>query len=159
MISAYRLVMALFASEAFSGKGANNRGGRWNHKGVPVVYVSSTLPLAALETLIRLNKTTVKQPFVSFSVDIPDALAIEDIPLKGLPAKWKLERHISYTRDAGSAWAVGLSSAVLRVPSSIIPSECNYVLNPNHPEFKAIQIGKPVPFFFDNRLRKKLNLK
>ncbi len=153
MITAYRLVMTLFASEAFSGKGASDYGGRWNHKGVPVIYVSSSLPLAALETLIRLNKDTVKTSFVSFRVDIPDNIPIDDIPLAGLPPKWKLERHTFFTREAGSVWAAGLKSAVLRVPSSVIPTECNYVLNPNHPDFKKIQIGTPLPFNFDPRLK------
>ena len=154
MIRAWRLTMRLFADTAFTGKGAFDYGGRWNHPGAAVVYLSSTLPLAALETLIRLNRKTVRTEFVSFEIGMPDSVKIVKLDPRTLPAGWKRERHLAYTRNVGTQWALKNESAVLQVPSALIPSECNYVLNPKHPHFKKIIIHKPQPFSFDPRLRK-----
>jgi RES domain-containing protein len=69
-----------------------------------------------------------------------------------LPSDWKMEPPPLSTRQLGDHWARSSRSAILAVPSVIIPDETNYVLNPAHPDFKRIVIGKPAPFTFDPRL-------
>jgi RES domain-containing protein len=49
-------------------------------------------------------------------------------------------------------WIDTCASAVLQVPSTAVPAEHNYLLNPKHPEFNEIIIEMPVPFEFNERL-------
>ena len=76
---------------------------------------------------------------------------VEHITAK-LPVDWKISPPPDSTRRLGDAWVREARSAVLAVPSIIIPDETNYTLNPAHPDFKKVRIGKPVSFAFDARL-------
>ena len=150
MPEAWRIVKAKHAATAFSGDGAAKTGGRWNSRGVPVVYTSSTKSLAALETLVHLNPP-VPFKYVVFRLQFDDAL-VENVPLNRLPAGWRVEPPPPSTKAIGDAWVREVRSAVLALPSVIIPGELNYLLNPAHPAFKRISIGKPERFAFDPRL-------
>jgi len=150
MPEAWRIVKAKHAATAFSGDGAAKTGGRWNSRGVPVVYASSTKSLAALETLVHLNPP-VPFNYVAFRLQFDDTL-IENIPLTRLPADWRVEPPPPSTKAIGDAWLREVRSAVLALPSVIVPGELNYLLNPAHPAFKKISIGKPERFVFDPRL-------
>jgi RES domain-containing protein len=150
MPEAWRIVKAKHAATAFSGNGAAKTGGRWNSRGVPVVYASSTKSLAALETLVHLNPP-VPFNYVAFRLQFDDTL-IENVPLNRLPADWRVEPPPPSTKAIGDAWLWEVRSAVLALPSVIVPGELNYLLNPAHPAFKRISIGKPERFVFDPRL-------
>ena len=150
MPEAWRIVKAKHAATAFSGEGAAKTGGRWNSRGVPVVYASSTKSLAALETLVHLNPP-VPFTYVAFRLQF-DAALVENIPLNRLPADWRVEPPPPSTNAIGDAWLREVRSAVLALPSVIVPGELNYLLNPAHPAFKRISIGKPERFAFDPRL-------
>jgi RES domain-containing protein len=150
MPEAWRIVKAKHATTAFSGEGAARTGGRWNSRGVLAVYTSSTQALAALETLVHLNPPVFFK-FVVFRLHFDDGL-MEKIPLRSLPADWQGEPPPPSTKTIGDAWVRGMRSAVLVLPSVIIPGESNYLLNPAHPDFKHISVGKPEPFAFDPRL-------
>jgi len=150
MLEAWRVVKEKHVATAFSGEGAAKTGGRWNSRGVVVVYTSATRSLAALETLVHLN------PPVMFNYRIIriefDEAWVERLPLAALPSDWRTEPPPLSTRQLGDAWARSSRTAILAVPSVIIPEETNYVLNPAHPDFKKITICKPAPFTFDPRL-------
>ena len=150
MPKAWRIVKEKHAATAFSGKGAADSGGRWNSRGVPVVYTSNTKSLAALETLVHLNPP-VPFKYVAIRIQFDDAL-VEIVRAKALPPDWQTEPPPPSTKAMGDAWARAARSAVLALPSVIIPGELNYLLNPAHPDFKTISIGKPEPFTFDPRL-------
>jgi RES domain-containing protein len=150
MPSAWRMVKEKHVATAFSGEGAAKTGGRWNSRGVAVVDTSATRSLAALETLVRLNPP-VMFSYRSIRIEFDEAW-VGHLPLAALPSDWKTEPPPISTRQLGDAWARSLRSAILAVPSAMIPEELNYLLNPAHPDFKNIAIGKPVPFTFDPRL-------
>ena len=150
MPDAWRIVKEKHTAVAFSGEGANKAGGRWNSRGVSVVYASSTRALAALESLVHLNPPVFFK-YVSIQTKF-DAALVEILPAKGLPADWRVQPPSPSTKAIGDAWARERRSAVLQVPSVIIPGEANFLLNPAHPDFKKITIGKPEPFAFDARL-------
>ena len=150
MPKAWRIVKEKHAATAFSGKGAADSGGRWNSRGVPVVYTSNTISLAALETLVHLNPP-VPFKYVAIRIQFDDAL-VEIVRAKALPPDWQTEPPPPSTKAMGDAWARAARSAVLALPSVIIPGELNYLLNPAHPDFKTISLGKPEPFAFDPRL-------
>jgi RES domain-containing protein len=147
---AWRIVKARHAASAFSGEGASRFGGRWNSRGTWVVYVSSTQSLAALETLVHLNPP-VPFRYLAFSITFDDAL-VETFRTTTLPPDWTDEPPAPSSKAIGDQWVKQARSAVLKLPSVIIPSEANYLLNPSHPHFPKIIIGKPEPFTFDPRL-------
>lgn len=153
MTLAYRLVKGSRAGEAFDGAGARLAGGRWNHKGTAVVYIADTLALAALETFVHLNDAAAHLAFVSFRVEIPDALVL-NFPPADLPHDWRKEPAPASTKKLGTNWVASATSVALRVPSAIVSTEHDYVLNPGHHDFARITISKPEPFLFDPRMWK-----
>lgn len=150
MLQAWRIVKAKHAAPAFTGEGASRVGGRWNSRGIWVVYASSSQALAALESLVHLNPPVLFQ-YLAFRLEFDDAL-VEKVPSASLPAGWTEHPPPPAIQKVGDLWVKEGRSAILRVPSVIIPGEPNYLLNPAHPEFKMIAIGKPEPFAFDPRL-------
>ena len=144
------MVNAKHAAAAFSGEGAAKFGGRWNLKGVAMVYTSATRSLAALEILVHLNpRTKIRYEF--FRAEFDDGL-VETLDRAALPPDWNIEPPSRSTGQIGKDWTHQARSAILAVPSIIVPDETNYLLNPAHPDFKLIKIGKPEPFDFDQRL-------
>jgi RES domain-containing protein len=150
MIEAWRIVKAKHAASAFSGEGAARSGGRWNSRGVPVVYTSATMSLAALETLVQLNPPPHFK-YVVIQIKFNDSL-VQYAPVGALPPDWRLEPPPSSSKEVGDAWVRTGRTVVLAVPGAIISSEVNYLINPAHADFKKISIGKPMPFTFDPRL-------
>jgi RES domain-containing protein len=150
MAEAWRIVKEKHAATAFSGEGAARTGGRWNSRGVAVVYTSSAKSLAALESLVHLNPPVLFK-YVVFRIKFDDAL-VEIVTPKALPPDWRVEPPPLSSKAVGDAWVRAARSAVLALPSVIISGELNYLLNPAHPDFKRIFIGKPRRFTFDPRL-------
>jgi RES domain-containing protein len=148
MKQSWRIVKEKHAATAFNGDGARLNGGRWNSVGTSVVYTSGSMALAALESLVHLNPP-VTFKFVAIPIEFDDAL-IEEVA--ELPANWREEPPPLATKEIGDLWIQGVRSAVLKLPSVIIPSEPNYLLNPAHPDFKKIVIGRFNHFSFDPRL-------
>lgn len=153
MIAAWRLVKAKRKATAFNGEGARLAGGRWNHRGTSVVYVSGSLALAALEAFVHLQRAAAAIAHVSFRVEIPDD-AVAELEPTALPTDWRAEPPPDATKQIGTDWAAAGTSAVLRVPSAIVPREHNFVLNPGHPDFRRLVISPPEPFSFDPRMWK-----
>jgi RES domain-containing protein len=118
------------------------------------VYTSSTLALAVLELLVHLDDDDLAKDYVGIPADIPDSVKITFIRASRLPREWRDLPRPQALGDLGSRWAAARETAVLAVPSAIIPSDLNYLLNPLHPQFRRIRIGRQEPFSFDPRLRK-----
>ena len=149
MLTVWRLVTVHYAASAFSGDGARLYGGRWNRKGVSMVYTSGTQSLAMLEMLVQDDP--LRAHYVVIPASIPDPVAVERIAVEDLPAGWRRLEARTQLQERGSTWALCLSSAVLAVPSAVIPAESNYLLNPLHPDFAQIEIGEPQAFVTDQR--------
>lgn len=150
MPSAWRLTKTKYLGSAWDGEGAKRAGGRWNGVGVPVVYTSGSLSLALVEVLVHL-RSEVLPAYSAVRIDFDDSLVTAVEP-KDLPAKWRDNPAPPETRAIGYAWVADGRSAVLRVPSVVVPIEFNYVLNPNHPDFRRVRVAPPMPFPFDPRL-------
>ena len=148
MPEAWRIVKERHAGTAFSGEGAARTGGRWNSRGVPVVYTSQSQALAALESLVHLNPPVLFK-YVAFRLTFPEGMVEK---FGTLPPDWQAEPPPPSTKKIGDLWVREARSAVLALPSVIIPGETNCLLNPVHPDFKKIKIGKAQPFAFDPRL-------
>ncbi len=154
MKKAWRLIKEKHKKNAFAGEGARVAGGRWNHRGIAVVYTSETLSLAVIELFVHLDLIEATFPLVYFPVEIPDVIKIEEINPDNLPDNWQEEPSPDETKDLGTQWVIKAGTAVLKVPSVIIPGEFNLLLNPAHLDFKKIKIGQPLRFRLDRRIVK-----
>jgi RES domain-containing protein len=152
IIVAWRISRAEHAAQAFEGRGAERFGGRWNSRGIRMVYTANSQALAVLELLAHLNPPEILGRYRLIPVEFDEAMVYAPDP-KRLPADWKRRPVPRSTRALGDAWVESARLVVMRVPSVIVPAERNYLLNPSHPEFRKLVIGKPVPFHFDQRLR------
>ncbi len=150
MIQAWRLLKTRFLAGAWDGEGARRAGGRWNSVGVPVVYTSASLSLSLVEVLAHLPSGLLPA-YSAIPVAFEETL-VSRLDARRLPARWKDEPAPPETKALGDAWVASRTSAVLRVPSVIVPNEFNYLLNPAHPEFARLEIGAAMPFPFDARL-------
>jgi RES domain-containing protein len=150
MLTVWRLVTVRYADSAFSGEGARLYGGRWNRKGVPIVYTAGSQSLAMLEMLVQ--DEPLRARYVMIPASIPSNVKIERLDSGQLPANWRDVAARERLQLIGGEWAKSRSSAVLAVPSSVIPAETNYLLNPRHAAYAKIRIGKPQLFITDLRL-------
>lgn len=141
------------AHAAFDGEGARLYGGRWNRRGTAVVYASDSLALAALELLVHAEADLLPDDLVSVAADVPDSLRVESVAASDLPRDWRRYPAPETLADRGTAWARAGRTAVLAVPSALVPRERNFLLNPAHPDFKKIRTQTPEPFALDTRLR------
>ncbi|MBW6399899.1 RES domain-containing protein [Roseomonas sp. HJA6] len=139
--------IARAAHPVWSGIGAAMVGGRWNAVGVPVIYAASSKALSMLEVLVQGGDMAAPRDAVA--AIIPDTVAIEE--LSPLPEGWR-EIDSPAAMAAGTEWAVSGRTAVLRVPSAIVPEEPNYLVNPAHPAAARIAVTDPVRVEWDPRL-------
>jgi RES domain-containing protein len=151
MLRAFRLVKARRAERAFDGEGARRYGGRWNPPGLAVVYASESVALAALELLVHLEEQAALGHYAVCPVRLPEA-GVETVDPKALPDDWRSSPPPLALQEIGAAWLREARSAALAVPSAIVPSERNFLLNPAHPEFPRLRRDPPYPFPLDPRL-------
>jgi RES domain-containing protein len=141
--------IARAAHAAFDGEGARRYGSRWTPRGIPAVFTSATLSLAALERFVHTDADLEPADLVAISVDIGDAVAIESVDLARLPADWRAFPPPPALTAIGERWFRASQTAALSVPSVVIPHERNFVLNPRHRQFAMLAVGHPEPFSFD----------
>ncbi|MFW5968039.1 MAG: RES family NAD+ phosphorylase [Persicimonas sp.] len=148
----WRLTSTQYADRAFDGEGARLYGGRWNPEGVAVVYTAEHLSLAILEQLVHLRPERKLAPRVAISADIPDDLPTERLDFADLPDDWRTVEGNADLKDLGRDWVDRAETALLDVPSVLVPQERNIVINPYHADFETLDIAPPEPFEFDPRL-------
>lgn len=154
-IELYRLAQRRYQNEAYSGFGGMVRKGRWHKRGHEVVYSSVSRSLCVLESLVRVDPEDLPESVI-VPAQVSAAIFRKRIIFKveDLPQNWRISPSPSVLQEIGMDWLEGEKSAILEVPSVIIPEEKNYLLNPNHPDFMKIKVLKPSPFVFDPRLFK-----
>jgi RES domain-containing protein len=151
-VSAWRFVKRKYAKVAFSGEGARKFGGRWNSPGVPMVYTAQSQSLAALEILVNAESSGLLRHYMVIEIVIEPSLIVQ-VDISTLPRNWRADPPPRKIRAMGDLWIAQAGSPVLQVPSSVVPAESKFLLNPRHADFHKIRIGKPFPFRFDQRLR------
>lgn len=152
-ITIYRIVKRKWAEVAFDGEGASAYPGRWNNRGTAIIYAASTRSLAHLEILVNFEtEDLLREQFIIFPMEVPENCMLE-LGIN-LPDDWQDTPIPASTRSIGDDWANNQASTVLIVPSTIIPAESNYLINPEHPDYEAIIIAAPEEISFDTRLLK-----
>ncbi len=146
--------VAVARAAGFDGEGTRRAGSRWVPKGLAAMYTSATLSLAALELFVHTDPDLVPAHLVAIPADVPDNLPIIEVQIADLPAHWRASPPPEALQDVGRAWHAAGRTAIVSVPSAIVPLERNYILNPAHGDFSRIRIGRPIQFSFDPRMWK-----
>ena len=107
------------------------------------MYAASSLSLAAIEILVHVPVARILAGYVQLRIDVPDAVLL-DLNSTGIAGEGM--------RLAGDQFLRDRKAVALRVPSSVIPTEYNIVINPGHEEFKLVSWANIEPFQFDSRL-------
>ncbi|NHZ99962.1 RES domain-containing protein [Massilia sp. CCM 8734] len=146
--------MAVHETFRLGGGGAKSTGGRWNSKGTPVVYAATSISLATLETLTRIDTTTRRNEFL-VKITIPSALwrKRETVTAADLPPTWLAEPPGATSIDLGDKWLQSVSTALLLVPSVIVPEEYNVLINPVHRASAQITAEVVRQYIYDPRLK------
>ncbi len=119
--------------------------------GRSAVYAAGSVSLAMLETLVHLEDRALLRHFVLFEITMDESL-ISPVELRTLPRHWRASPPQPATQRIGDEWLSAGKSAVLRVPSAVVPAEWNFLLNPTHRDFGKILLGPKRPASFDPRL-------
>lgn len=154
MRTVWRITTARFAATAFSGEGARLYGGRWNPKGLEMVYTAESRSLALLEMMVQ--DAPLRARYVLVPAQLPETLRITSVGVADLAADWRRMDRRDALQRIGRDWLAQGRSAVLAVPSAVLPAERNYLLNPRHPDFSLVVIGEPEALETDLRLMRTL---
>jgi RES domain-containing protein len=149
----WRILKSKYSDSAFSGEGARLFDARWNFAGVPMVYTSSSLALAAVEYFVHLDPSDAPIPLVSVMAEVPGRLKIEQLDIKHLPRNWRRTEN-EQLQKLGTDWVGSGRSVALVVPSAAVQGEWNVLVNPAHSEFEDVRIAGPQPFRYDDRMFK-----
>lgn len=131
-------VTLAYNADDLSGAGAKKTGGRWNSIGTPVIYCSQSIAMAVLETVVHLRSGGLPLNRYLVRIDVPDDLWTAREILQPPRAGWDAQPHGLPSVKAGDTWKKSKASALLSVPSVIIPEECNVLINPDHPDAPLI---------------------
>jgi RES domain-containing protein len=143
-----------FEADDLSGAGAKATGGRWNETGAAVVYASQSRALAWLETIVHLNAGGLPFNRYLVAIQIPEAVwdRAQCETAESLKVGWDAEPAGRVSLRFGADWLKAGASALLVVPSAIIPEEFNVLINPLHPDSRDISAKKLRRWFYDPRL-------
>lgn len=148
---AYRICKAAHAATIWSAIGARDLGGRWNSKGVAVIYTAENRSLAALEQLVHMIKPRVLRGYVIAGITFGER-QIRHVDPVVLPKNWRDAVAPPELKRLGDEWVAAGQSPVLAVPSAVVVGEINYLVNPAHPLFGGFAKSRAESFAFDVRL-------
>ncbi|MDN5863859.1 MAG: RES domain-containing protein [Gammaproteobacteria bacterium] len=151
-LTVYRCGKAKYRKSLFSGVGGLYVSGRWTPRGHPVVYASEHASLAILDYLANYRRLEWLPDTVIAAAEVPDEVSIASVDPTNLPKDWNKPTPPETLMGIGKRWLEQGQTAVLEVPSVLAPGESNYLLNPRHPDYTLIRLGKPQDYLPDNRL-------
>jgi len=134
-----------------NGTGGLAAPGRWHYRGQPIVYLADSPASALLESCVHTSANDIPPEFTLLKIEGPD-LRISSITFADLPKNWHVYQNS--TRDLGTAWLHARESAVLRIPSALVPETWNFLFNPAHPDAARFRIAGAYPYPFDERLKR-----
>jgi RES domain-containing protein len=149
-MTVYRLSKGKYHSD-LSGKGAELFGGRWNSKGVAMLYTSESRALAFAEVAMHIPLGIVPKDYFLIAISIPASAKVLQLTEQELPADWRSNPHSHSTQNIGDQFIAQARHLVLKVPSAVVPGDFNYLINPRHPQATGITIKSIEPFEFDSR--------
>jgi RES domain-containing protein len=148
----YRLSHRKFKHD-LSGKGAEIAGGRWNSKGVPMLYTADSRALCTAEIAVHTPLGIVPKDYFLITIEIPAHTKVLEV--KELPENWKAFPHLHQTQEIGDAFIRDGKYLVMKAPSAVVQGDFNYLINPNHRMAHQVKIIQTEPYSFDERLFRK----
>lgn len=153
----YRIEREKYLATTLQGIGASKSDGyRWNSLNTQMVYTAESRALATLEVSVHLD---LSEDFPSdryyVEIEVPDEVLIQEVELEDLPQGWDSKPPVLLTQIIGDDFINLKEVAILKVPSSIVPQEFNFLINPNHPDFSKIKVLTTSKMNFDSRLKPK----
>lgn len=148
----YRIANVKYKDSTLSGIGAEKVGGRWNQIGTRAVYCSENISLALLEYYVHSdNITTLPKEILVAKIHIPEELAVKE--LAELTERWNQYPYSSKTTSVFTNLVKDRNFFALKVPSTIVGLEHNFILNPLFKEFGKVEIVEFIKLPIDSRLR------
>jgi RES domain-containing protein len=148
-MTVYRIANTAYSND-ISGMGAKLMGGRWNSKGLAILYTSEHISLAVLEMLVNTDFKNYAIPLDMLDISLPNDAEYTEIDIKKLKKDWI--RDFEYTRFIGDEFIKDKQGLMLKVPSAVVTEEHNFLINPFHPDFKKVKITETRTFKTDERL-------
>jgi RES domain-containing protein len=137
---------------SLAGDGGLRASARWHTRGKRVVYCAENPAAALLEILVHLEIEIGDLParYRLLKIEAPDDVLVERRSVEDLPRDWL--QNTQATRAIGDAWLARISSALLAVPSAIVPETVNVLLNPAHPDAGRVVVTRMTEHVIDPRL-------
>lgn len=148
----WRICRRAFARRPLEGRGGLLAPGRWHTARRLVAYASESLALASLEVLVHCDVDLLPADLVAVEVEVPPALDVHEIRVSALPGSWRRYPGPRRLQEIGDRWLDQAQTAVLRVPSAVVPTESNFLINPIHPAFRELRIVRRFGLALDERL-------
>lgn len=148
----WRICRKQFATRPLDGKGALLAAGRWHTPRRLITYASDSLALASLEVLVHCDLDLLPNDLLAVEIEVPSETQVAELTQSDLPRAWRRYPAPRALQKLGNSWLDEAATAVLRVPSAVVPTECNYLLNPLHPGIKKVRVVRRFRFAFDERL-------
>ena len=146
------MLRGAYARTAFDGEGAYRYGGRWSSPGTRLAYASEHQSLAMLEYFVHLDPEDAPDDLVLATADVPNAVSRKRMQTSLLPSNWRETPGPSELAQIGDEFVKKAENCVLLVPSALAVNENNWLLNPQHPEFRKITLHAPEPLRYDPRM-------
>lgn len=147
----YRISSSRYA-EDLTGEGARLHGGRWNHKLTPCLYAAATRALAILEYSVNVNIDDIPRALSIASIEIPDDSLLV-LQQAQMPGDWRQAPAPSSTKDFGTALLKQVQHLTIQIPSTVVPEEYNYLINPSHPEINKVRVVEIKDCVYDVRIK------
>jgi RES domain-containing protein len=148
----FRVLRAAYARNPFDGEGAFRYGGRWSSPGTRLTYTSEHQSLAMLEYFVHLDPEDAPDDLVLAAADVPDSLSRKRIQARELPTHWRETPAPPELAQIGDEFVKNAETCLLLVPSALAVNENNWLINPQHPEFRKIVLHPPEPLRYDPRI-------
>ncbi len=153
----FRIEREIYLKNTLNGIGASmSKGYRWNSFNTKLIYTADSRALATLEVSVHLDLSE-DLPLDRFfvEIEIPDSITIFEVRIEDLPKDWNAKPPTITTQTIGDDFVFYNEAAILKVPSSIVPQEFNYLINPNHIDVRKIKISRVYNMNFDSRFQTK----
>jgi RES domain-containing protein len=148
----FRVLRAAYARTPFDGEGAYRYGGRWSSSGTRLAYASEHQSLAMLEYFVHLDPEDAPDDLVLATAEVPESVSRECIEVSALPANWRDVPAPPRLAQIGGEFAHKGENCLLLVPSALAVNETNFLINPQHFDFKLITVNQVEPLRYDPRM-------
>lgn len=152
MRQVYRVLRKEYARSPLDGEGAYLYGGRWSSPGTRLAYTSEHQSLAMLEYFVHLDAGDAPPDLVLVTAELPDDLPATVIAADELPSSWRRSPAPAELARIGDEFVAEAKHCVLVVPSALAPHENNWLLNPQHRDFRRVAVHKVEPLSYDPRM-------